>query len=342
MIKPFLSATLEIGGAVETYWKSLATPFSTTPLKPPTRMAQPFRTSGSLTSPSSYSISGTSSQTITLTSLIGEYIHLTVQLSLDLKPVVYDNWKLPVAEFDLGVADASLSQLQGVAARAGLAIDMRRHQPVTPLEWQKRLRGSLVTLLEVLKHLPPTMGIYLEVASLPVSAKPRRGLERNHSHKLNELVDAVLHTVYDTTAQSRRRIAFGSFNPDIAAALNWKQPNYPVFLMSECGLQSCPTSMPTALTVADVDDRRVVSIGAAVDWAKMNNLLGVFLRSDLLAQVPPLIQGMKDTGLLIGVHGRREHVSLLSVNVTTDPNFVDAYFHEGVVTFLDHSSRAIY
>lgn len=151
MIKPFLSATLEIGGAVETYWKSPSTPFSAASLKPPTRMAHPFRTSNSLTSPSTYSISGTSSQTITLTSLIGEYIHLTVQLSLDLKPVVYDNWKLPVAEFDLVVADASLSQLQGVAARAGLAIDMRRHQPVTPLEWQRRLRGSLVTLLEILK-----------------------------------------------------------------------------------------------------------------------------------------------------------------------------------------------
>ncbi len=55
--------------------------------------------------------------------------------------------------------------------------------------------------------------------------------------------------------------------------------------MSECGLQPCTTSIPTALTVADVDDRRVVSIGAAADWAKMNNLLGVFLRSDLLVRL---------------------------------------------------------
>lgn len=55
--------------------------------------------------------------------------------------------------------------------------------------------------------------------------------------------------------------------------------------MSECGLQPCASSIPTSLTVADVDDRRVMSIGAATDWAKMNNLLGVFLRSDLLVSL---------------------------------------------------------
>lgn len=104
-----------------------------------------------LTSPSAYSISGSSSQTIVLTSLIGDYIHLVAQLSVDLKPVIYSNWKLPVAEFELGVADVTLPQLQGVAARAGLSVDFRRHQLVTPLEWQKRLRGSLVTLPDVLK-----------------------------------------------------------------------------------------------------------------------------------------------------------------------------------------------
>ncbi len=52
--------------------------------------------------------------------------------------------------------------------------------------------------------------------------------------------------------------------------------------------------------------------------------------------------GVKDTGLLIGVHGRREQVSVLSANATTDTNFVDAYIQEAIVTFLDHSSRAIY
>lgn len=39
---------------------------------------------------------------------------------------------------------------------------------------------------------------------------------------------------------------------------------------------------PTALGPDDVDDRRLCSVGAAVDWAKANNLLGVFLDGDLL------------------------------------------------------------
>ena len=54
------------------------------------------------------------------------------------------------------------------------------------------------------------------------------------------------------------------------------------------------------------------------------------------------MQGVKDTGLLVGVHGNKEQVSALGANASTDANFVDAYIQEGIVTFLDHSSRAIY
>lgn len=44
-----------------------------------------------------------------------------------------------------------------------------------------------------------------------------------------------------------------------------------------------PPSLAT-LTLEDVDDRRLSSVSAAIDWAKMNNLLGVFLDADLLVR----------------------------------------------------------
>lgn len=39
---------------------------------------------------------------------------------------------------------------------------------------------------------------------------------------------------------------------------------------------------PTALSPSDVNDRRLSSIAAAVDWAKSNNLLGILLDADFL------------------------------------------------------------
>ena len=154
MITPFRAATLEIGGSIETYWKSLTAPFSSAPTFP-SRMAQPFRSLGPpLTSPSSYTLTGSTnsnSQTITLSSLTGDYIHLTVQVTRDLNPILYDSWKLAVAEFDLGVSDVSLSQVQGLAARAGLVRDLGQFQTLTPTAWQKLLQGSMMSLMDILK-----------------------------------------------------------------------------------------------------------------------------------------------------------------------------------------------
>lgn len=62
----------------------------------------------------------------------------------------------------------------------------------------------------------------------------------------------------------------------------------PVFLLSECGIRSRYPPCPTALGPADVDDRRLSSISAAIDWAKTNNLLGVFLDADLLVRLNTL------------------------------------------------------
>lgn len=59
-----------------------------------------------------------------------------------------------------------------------------------------------------------------------------------------------------------------------------------VFLASECGVRGASLPSSTALGPEDVDDRRLSSISAAVDWARTNNLLGIFLDADLLVCSP--------------------------------------------------------
>jgi len=269
---------------------------------------------------------------------------LTVQVTRDFHPIVYDKWKLPVTDFDIGVCDATLAQVQAIMSKAAHNVDLRKQHASSLAEWHQLLSPSLLSLRHLMKNLPTSLGIYLDLALPSPPVQRRNGLEHGHVHNLNTFVDVVLRTVYHHTSpgQPRRRIVFGSFNPDICAALNWKQPNYPVFLASECGMRSRFPPGPTALGPEDVNDRRLSSISTAVDWAKTNNLLGVFLDADLLTKVPSLIQGVKDLGLLIGVYGQREQTLSLSKTMHSDATAIDAFFQDGVVSFLDHSARGLF
>lgn len=142
----------------------------------------------------------------------------------------------------------------------------------------------------------------------PTNIRERHSLR--HHIDLNDVVDAVLRTIYDTTMQegapARRNVVFTSFSPDVCSALNWKQPNCtslrhfcgiyveyvpnrcadPVFFASLCGQAGVNPPSTTALTVQDTHDYRLSSLGAAVEWCKLNNLLGLLLDSELLVRGP--------------------------------------------------------
>lgn len=65
----------------------------------------------------------------------------------------------------------------------------------------------------------------------------------------------------------------------------------PVFFASQCGATYRPVSFSaTALSAEDAADLRLLSLHAAVDFAKTNNLLGLFLDAGLLVRsVPSLV-----------------------------------------------------
>lgn len=210
-------------------------------------MAQPFRTLGSAsTSPSNHSLSGSANHTITLSSLVGDYVYLTVQVSRDLQPVVYSNRRLPVAGFDLSVSDATLVQLQAISSQTFSELDVARNNNTSLSQWQAVLSDSLLSLPDVMKVkvplniramcsrltdisgqvLPPSFGLYLDLACPTKAGQKTGAFSHNSSFDLNSVVDSVLKAVYHTSPlPSRRRIAFSSFDPDICAVVNWKQPN---------------------------------------------------------------------------------------------------------------------
>ncbi|OJT10196.1 Ankyrin repeat protein nuc-2 [Trametes pubescens] len=339
MISPFNGVKLEIGGAVETYWKSLAMPVPSGSAKIlPPRAPQFGRPLGSApTSPSNPTLAMASGHSLTHSSVTGSYIYVTVQVTRDLQPVIFADWRLPDDQYELGVADVTLAQFRALAARLGCGGAVPDAASASPSAWSRWISSSMITFQDLFRLVPPSFGVCVEIAYAPLRVQRRHSLR--HQLDCNDVVNSVLRTVYDTSSlegqMGRRPVVFTSFAPDVCAALNWKQPNYPVFLASQCGERSRAPPSATALDIDDVHDYRLWSLDAAVEFSKLNNLLGVILDAGLL--------GVKDFGLLVGTFGLREDLERLpsSSSAGADANGVDAALHDGVLTYFNHGKRGL-
>jgi len=209
------------------------------------------------------------------------------------------------------------------------------------------------------KTIPASMGLCLELAYPITSGSDdesrdvfRDSAPFRHRLPLNAFIDSILRTVYHHASAPpptpdghgvRRQIIFTSSSPDACAAVNWKQPNYPVLFSSSCGeVRAKPPSTTAAIgNEAISSDLRLTSISAAVEFSKNNNLLGVFLDTYLLVKVPSLVRAVRDAGLLIAAYGTAENLAnLVSSTQSIDGGGVDAVFQEGVLVFHDHFPRA--
>jgi len=150
---------------------------------------------------------------------------------------------LPDTQFDLSVCDATLAQFESLAKQTGRNLEDVDTSVVN--DWAALVPRLMISLVEFFKvgvtdvghnekiltlsqALPASIGICLEILYPSKSARERLHLSRRLD--LNQVVDSVLKTIYQTsmsvdTRIPRRRIIFTSFSPDVCAALNWKQPN---------------------------------------------------------------------------------------------------------------------
>ncbi|KAJ6627519.1 cyclin-dependent protein kinase inhibitor [Mycena sp. CBHHK59/15] len=327
IVTPFEGVTLEVGGDVETYWKSLAMPLATVPHRGPSRWPHRSNLIGSAhTSPSAHSIASSVSQASTISSLRGSYLYLVIQVTRDLHPVVYSDSLLPQSTFDLCVSDVTLAQFEALALLVGKNIDPNTNPKAD--DWAALVPSSMVSLSQLLKSR-----ISLPQRTVITKQPPGRQAQ------LNSFVNSVLRTIYQTSGTlggpvARRRIVFTSFSPDVCSAVNWKQPNYPVFFASQCGKHDHPNRI-------DHEDWRTSSVGAAVEFARANNLLGVFVDAELLMQVPSLIDGIRNAGLLIGINGASETSEPLTSSSAIEGTPVDAFVRDGMVFYVDHSMREL-
>lgn len=153
VVTPFSGVTLEIGGAVETYWKAIASPVSApaTKLKTPRFIPPPRSFTSAQTSPSVHSITTAGSHSLTHSSLSGNFFYITVQVTRDRQPVIFSEWQLPEDGYDVGVSDVTLEQFQALAERRGRHILPSGSSSLSAKEIQGVISQSMVALSDLLK-----------------------------------------------------------------------------------------------------------------------------------------------------------------------------------------------
>jgi CDK inhibitor PHO81 len=100
-------------------------------------------------SPSVHSIENNGKQLLTISSLQGIHIYAVVQVTKDFQPVVYSEWLVPEAAYDLAVSDITLAQFESLARRTGR--DTQSISARNASEWSSVLSRSMISLARLLK-----------------------------------------------------------------------------------------------------------------------------------------------------------------------------------------------
>ncbi|KAH8163918.1 hypothetical protein CIB48_g4320 [Xylaria polymorpha] len=214
---------------------------------------------------------------VTGSSLSGEFVQLHVQHTSDGVPVVWPTWKIQCGPVEIPLARLTYDEFTTVTATSparfvgAACFDARQSTDPLPSEDDEKRFG-----------IGPTVNT-------------------------NSFVDAVLAVVFDHAREQRARtlsspsavrsVVFSSYNPTMCATLNWKQPNFPVFLCNDLGREETMQ----APNVIQSSGRRTFSVKEVVRIAQNNNLMGLVCSARLLDMVPALVDAIKSHGLALVV-----------------------------------------
>ncbi|KAK0723157.1 ankyrin repeat protein nuc-2 [Lasiosphaeria miniovina] len=240
---------------------------------------------------------------VTGSSLSGDFVRLFVQRTSDGVPVLWPRWAILCGGIDIPVSRLTFAQFSSVTAPARSGVDLAalRTYPADRIASIHQTLATVgTTLHDALSLLPDAMHVNIQV--LYPTADEERAFNLGPSADINAFADAVLTIVFDharaqrahSSASGVRSVVFSSYNPSVCTALNWKQPNFPVFLCNDLGRQDDGgNSMSTS--------QRASSIKDVVRTAQSNNFMGLICCSRLLDMVPALVDSIKSHGLALVV-----------------------------------------
>jgi CDK inhibitor PHO81 len=277
---------------------------------------------------------------ITGSSLSGSYVQLFVQCTSDNVPVLYPQWIFEYYSIPLPISRLTYQEYLAIGAKEDLSfMSTGEDQELMMSAIHEYLNSQALSLEDALKLLPA--GTNVNIQMLYPSAEEERTFHLGPTLNINDCVDAVLSVVFDHTRQLREHtpdkmpsIVFSSYNPTVCTALNWKQPNFPVFLCNDLGREEDlerggrkdlyegtknARNDSRSPTYGEISGRTTVSVKEAVRIAKDNNLMGLICCGRLLVRyflpynfsldvgcanikqdmVPALIDAVKSQGLVL-------------------------------------------
>ncbi|ODQ63901.1 ankyrin [Nadsonia fulvescens var. elongata DSM 6958] len=313
IIKPYSGVPLEIS-KYDTYWKSTGTSQQTLSF-------------------------------VTESSLCGQYIRLPICLTADLVPVVNKTWywqnkdglKLPINLLCFGdLLSMSSRENDGVNEPPTMAQLIEKLTNITkPDQIYDIVASNIISLADILKYVPVDIKFEIDVLypmqhdklELDLAIGDGRGLGSTMINvgiatELNQYVDLVLTDLFNHARQLNvvnqsnrsitghlkhitRNLILVSSNPDVCSALNWKQPNYPVFFAMKSNIENNFNGLNSSIfsQVLDSIDRRCISVKEAVSFSSQNNLLGIIVPGYLLETVPRLKEIIRQKGLVLAKDG---------------------------------------
>lgn len=242
---------------------------------------------------------------VTGSSLVGDFVRLYVQQTKDGVPVLW-----PTRTVDVGMEGVTVpvswlthAQFEQMLRNSASRKTLEAAKPTSETELHEihRLFATAgITLAEALELLPSNVHVNLHFIYPMVEDAPSYQPQQpndcsgNNSGDLNRFVDLVLTTVFDHArvqrAQSQqssgaaavRSVVFSSYSPSVCTALNWKQPNFPVFMCNDLGREELSMPPPQMIAAAANHGRRTSSIKEVVRTAQSNNFMGLLVSSRLL------------------------------------------------------------
>lgn len=267
VIKPFQGKPLEITD-FETYWKATTTNQSHF---------------DSLIIPAAPVPSTTF---VTGSSLSGDFVRIYVQHTSDNIPVLWPDWAVSFNNISIPVSSLSLAQFRAITPPATTCLP-----PSSDISSIHRILSTSggLTLQSALSLLPRGMHVNIQVLYSSSSAS---------RVDLNSFVDAILTVVFDHARSQRNQappsqgggfgggsgsVVFSSDNGVVCAALNWKQPNFAVFLENDLGREGGNTNgNGNENGEREKEKEKQQSIKDAVRVAQQNNLMGLVCCERLL------------------------------------------------------------
>lgn len=297
-------------------------------------------------------VSKSMSSFVTATSLSGEYLRIKVCLLSDGTPVVCPHWSIAIAEnIELFLPNLTLAQLTSMTTSLfdyDKVMNDLSKMTLKEIAHIKKLLNIIFLPLDVfLNILSVEIRLSIELVFPSLYELNNIPFAGNIQLNLNKFIDLTLNMVFNHVRSlkshlhlgANRPMIFVSSNSIVCKILNWKQPNFPVFLImngivfkSSKGVFEARTA--NGLLIEDIEREReakaevesgdmnqtlkkkgvgkielqalandqeliIRSIKEAVNFTIDNNLIGIIASIHLLDLVPKLIPLIRSRGLLL-------------------------------------------